>query len=187
MNAVSTNADRLPLIVLDRDGVINQDSPDFIKSPEEWIALPGSPEAIARLTDAGFTVVVASNQSGIARGLFSPDMLAAIHEKMNAVIAHAGGRIDTIHFCPHGPGDGCDCRKPGTGLLRDIAAAYGRAPGQLTMIGDSLRDLQAAWAFGADAILVRTGNGAATEQALPADRRVEVFDDLAAAAQHLVG
>lgn len=187
MNAVPTRPERRSLIVLDRDGVINRDSPDFIKSPAEWIALPGSPAAIAQLTAAGFTVVVATNQSGIARGLFSPDILTAIHEKMLAVVKRAGGHIDAIHVCPHGPDDGCECRKPGTGLLRDIANAYARAPGELIVIGDSLRDLESAWAFGAEAVLVRTGNGAATERSLPAGRPVSVFDDLAAAAQWLVG
>jgi len=187
VNPVSTRPDRRSLIVLDRDGVINRDSPDFIKRPEEWIALPGSPAAVAQLTQAGFTVVVATNQSGVARGYFSPEMLTAIHEKMLAVIARAGGHIDAIHVCPHGPDDGCDCRKPGTGLLRDIAFAYARAPGELIVIGDSLRDLQSAWEFGAEAMLVRTGNGAATERSLPAGRRVAVFDDLAAAARQLVG
>ncbi len=187
MNAVSIRPERRSLIVLDRDGVINRDSPDFVKNPEEWIALPGSPEAIAQLTDAGFTVVVATNQSGVARGLFSPDMLTAIHNKMSAVITRAGGHIDAIHVCPHGPDEGCDCRKPGTGLLRDIAVTYACKPGELIVIGDSLRDLQSAWAFGAEAVLVRTGNGAETEHSLPTGRRVEVFDDLAAAAQWLVG
>lgn len=188
MNEASTNAgpqSQRSLIVLDRDGVINRDSTSFIKSPDEWTALPGSPEAISRLSDAGFTVIVASNQSGVGRGLFSLETLGKIHDKMTATVEAAGGHIDAIYFCPHEPDADCDCRKPRPGLLRRIARQYARTAAELIVVGDSLRDLEAAWAFGASAVLVRTGNGRSTEQRLPADRHVDVFDDLAAVANRL--
>ncbi|MBT77105.1 MAG: D-glycero-beta-D-manno-heptose 1,7-bisphosphate 7-phosphatase [Gammaproteobacteria bacterium] len=188
MSELSTDSSQRslrPLIVLDRDGVINHDSTTFIKSPHEWIALPGSPEAIRQLNDAGFTVVVATNQSGIGRGLFSPETLEDIHAKMLATLTAAGGRIDGIYFCPHDPQAGCDCRKPQPGLLRQIARKYHRNAADMIIVGDSLRDLEAAWAFGAPAILVRTGNGLDTEQCLPADQSVTVLDDLSAVAAQL--
>jgi len=174
------------LIVLDRDGVINRDSTSFIKSPDEWIALPGSPEAIGRLNSAGFTVIVATNQSGVGRELLSLETLEKIHDKMLVTVTAAGGRIDAIYFCPHTPDADCDCRKPKPGLLRQVAEQYDRTAAELIVIGDSLRDLEAAWAFGAKAILVRTGNGRDTEQHLPPDRHVDIFDDLAAVANRLV-
>ncbi len=176
-----------PLIVLHRDGVINRDAESYIKSADEWIALPGSAEAIGQLNGAGFTVVVASNQSGVGRGLFSQQTLDEIHNKMSATIMAAGGHIDGIYVCPHKPDTGCDCRKPKSGLLRRIAAQYGRTAAELIVVGDSLRDLEAAWTFGASAILVRSGNGRATERGLPPDRPVEIFDDLAAVASRLAG
>ncbi len=171
--------------MLDRDGVINRDSTEFIKSPDEWIPLSGSAEAIERLNAAGFTIVVASNQSGVGRGLFSIEMLEKIHAKMSAVIDAAGGHIDAIYYCPHTPEAGCDCRKPKPGMLQQIARKYGHNTDELIIVGDSLRDLEAAWAIGAVAILVRTGNGLDTEQKLPPDRQVDVFDDLAAVADQL--
>lgn len=188
MNEVSAPADkrsRRSLIVLDRDGVINRDSTAFIKSPAEYLALPGSPEAIARLNGAGFTVVVATNQSGVGRGLFSLETLETIHAKMSAIVAAAGGQLDAIYFCPHLPDADCDCRKPKPGLLQKIAAQYDRTAAELIVVGDSLRDLEAAWNFGSPAMLVRTGNGRVSEKSLPADRHVEVFDDLAALARQL--
>jgi D-glycero-D-manno-heptose 1,7-bisphosphate phosphatase len=174
------------LIILDRDGVINRDSTSFIKSPDEWIPLPGSPEAIAQLNKAGFTVIVATNQSGIGRGLFSLEDLEKIHDKMNSVITTAGGHIDAIFFCPHHPDENCDCRKPKTGLLKQITNQYGYAAADLIIVGDSLRDLQAAWTFGATAILVRTGNGLSTEQSLPTDQHIDIFTDLTAVAAKLI-
>jgi len=188
VNDISTGAtqrSQRSLIVLDRDGVINRDSTAFIKSPDEWIALPGSPEAIGQLNGAGFTVIVATNQSGVGRGLFSLETLEKIHARMSATVAAAGGCIDAIYFCPHVPEEECDCRKPKPGLLRQIARQYGRSTAELIVVGDSLRDLEAAWAFGAPAILVRTGNGRITEKRLPPDRQVIIVDDLAAVASHL--
>jgi D-glycero-D-manno-heptose 1,7-bisphosphate phosphatase len=175
------------LVVLDRDGVINHESADFIRSPAEWRPLPGALEAIAALHRAGFAVVVASNQSGVGRGLFTLDTLAAIHAKMIAAIETAGGRLAGIYFCPHAPEQGCDCRKPRPGLLRQIEAAVGRPLTDVPVIGDSARDLQAAQAVGARAMLVRTGNGRDTESKLDPDATVEVFNDLAAVAAHLLG
>jgi len=178
-------ADQIRLVVLDRDGVINRESPAFIRRPEEWIPLPGSIEAIAELTRAGFTVVVASNQSGVGRGLLTAATLVAIHDRMNRAVEAAGGRLDGIYFCPHRPEDACECRKPLPGLLRQIEAHYGVLLRGTPAIGDSYRDLEAAWRVGARAILVRTGNGAATERRLEPGAAVEVFADLAAAARAL--
>lgn len=174
------------LVVLDRDGVINRESADFIRRPEEWLPLPGSVEAIADLTQAGFTLVVASNQSGVGRGLFSAATLTAIHERMSRTIEAAGGRLDGIYFCPHGPDDGCPCRKPRPGLLRQIEARYGLPLAGVPAVGDSVRDLEAAWQVGARAMLVRTGNGMETERRLQAGAQVEIFADLAAVAERLI-
>ena len=175
------------LFVLDRDGVINRDSPDFVKAPDEWVPLDGSLEAIARLTRGGYTVAVASNQSGLARGLFDKPTLGAIHDKMLAAVVAAGGRIDRIEICPHGPDEGCDCRKPAPGLLRRLGRRYGIDLRGVACIGDSERDLAAASAVGARPMLVRTGNGARTEKSLlERGETVEVYDDLLAAAQQLL-
>lgn len=178
-------ADRL--VVLDRDGVINRESEHFIRSPDEWVPLPGSLDAIAALVRAGFEVVVATNQSGVGRGLFSADTLAAIHSRMTAAIEAHGGRLAGIFVCPHAPGAGCDCRKPRAGLMRQIEQAFGGALTGVAAIGDSERDILAAQAVGARPVLVRTGNGRRTEAALGAGSAVEVFDDLAAAARALTG
>ncbi len=175
-----------PLLILDRDGVINEDSPGYIKSPDEWIPIPGSLDAIARLKRAGFLIAVASNQSGIARGLFTADTLAQIHEKMLREITAAGGEIAGIFICPHGPGDDCDCRKPRPGLYRQAAAAFSRDLAGVPVIGDSLRDLDAAVAVGAQPILVLTGKGAATFAAGGLPQGTEVFPDLATAAVVLI-
>jgi len=173
------------LIVLDRDGVINQDSDAFVKSPDEWIALPGSLAAIARLSQAGYTVVVASNQSGLARGLFDMATLNAIHAKLHRELAQAGGVVDAIFLCPHGPDDGCACRKPLPGMYRDIARRYDADLAGVPAVGDSLRDLQAAAAAGCAPWLVLTGNGAKTRQGgLPAGTRIA--DDLSAVADALL-
>lgn len=175
------------LLILDRDGVINRDSAEFVKNNDEFQPLPGSIEAIAELSNAGFTVAVASNQSGLARGLFDRNALRAMHRKLRRLVAGEGGRIDRIVVCPHGPDDGCDCRKPAPGLLLRLADHYGVSLDGAPAIGDSLRDLQAAEAAGARPILVRTGNGGKTEAALRGSlRSIEVFDDLAGAAHALV-
>lgn len=176
------------LIILDRDGVINKDSSAFVKSADEWLPLPGSIAAIAKLSRAGFTVTVASNQSGLARALLDRKALRAIHRKLRRMVAAEGGHISRIVVCPHGPGDGCSCRKPEPGLLRRLAHFYGVALGGVPVIGDSLRDLQAAARVGARPMLVRTGNGNKTAAALPDElSAVEVFTDLAAAAAKLLG
>jgi len=175
------------LVILDRDGVINQDSSEFVKSADEWLPLDGSIEAIAALARAGVTVTVASNQSGIARGLFDNDALLAMHRKLNDLVAASGGRIDRIVVCPHGPDDECACRKPKPGLLLELGEYYGVALDDVPVIGDSLRDLQAARSIGARPILVRSGNGRKTEALLPDDLgSVEVYDDLAAAVSQLL-
>ncbi len=175
------------LVILDRDGVINRDSDAFVKSPAEWLPLPGSIDAIAALSGAGFTVTVASNQSGLARGLFDRAALHAMHRKLRRLVDAAGGRVDRIVVCPHGPDDGCSCRKPRPGLLLRLARHYGIRLDGVPVIGDSTRDLEAALAAGAQPILVRTGNGARTESSLPsALAHVAVYDDLAAAADALV-
>jgi D-glycero-D-manno-heptose 1,7-bisphosphate phosphatase len=175
------------LVILDRDGVINQDSSEFVKSVDEWLPLDGSIEAIARLSGAGFTVAVASNQSGLARGLFEEDTLRAMHQKLHDLVAAEGGRVDRIVVCPHGPDDACACRKPKPGLLLELGHYYDVSLAGVPVIGDSLRDLRAASLVGARPILVRTGNGAKTELKLPADLGdVDVFDDLAAVAAALM-
>lgn len=177
------NAAPARLVVLDRDGVINEESEAFIKSADEWHPLPGSLEAIAHLGAGGYTVVVASNQSGIGRGLFDIDALNEIHRRMRDAVAAHGGRIHGIFYCPHHPDDGCLCRKPLPGLLHDIAREYACELGGVPVIGDSARDLEAARAAGARPILVRTGNGARTEAEFGG---VEVYDNLAAAAAALL-
>jgi D-glycero-D-manno-heptose 1,7-bisphosphate phosphatase len=175
-------------VILDRDGVINQDSSSFVKTLAEWVPLPGSIEAIAMLSNAGFTVAVASNQSGIARGLFDRKALRGMHRKLRRLVRAQGGHIARIEVCPHGPHDGCTCRKPAPGLLYRLGRHFGVALDGVPVIGDSLRDLEAAMTAGARPILVRTGNGRKTEAALSrALANTEVFDDLAAAAAALVG
>jgi D-glycero-D-manno-heptose 1,7-bisphosphate phosphatase len=156
------------LVILDRDGTINQDSDDYIKSPEEWIPLPGALEAIARLNHAGWQVVVASNQSGLGRGLFDMATLNAMHAKMNKHLSAVGGRIDAVFFCPHGPEDKCPCRKPLPGLFEQIGERLGMDLKGTHVVGDSLRDLQAGVAVGCTPHLVHTGKGAAFQgQPLP--------------------
>lgn len=151
-----------PLIILDRDGVINHDSDQYIKTPDEWQAIDGSLEAIARLTHAGWHVAVATNQSGVERGLFDLNALHAIHTRMAEAVSGKGGKIDAIFFCPHAPSSRCDCRKPATGLFRDIAARYSRSLKAVPAVGDSLRDLQSASAMECEPWLVKTGKGERT-------------------------
>lgn len=176
----------MKLVILDRDGVINHDSDAYIKSPEEWIPIPGSLDAISRLNHAGYHVVVATNQSGLARGLFDIDHLNAIHEKLYEELARVGGHIDSIFFCPHGPDDGCDCRKPKPGLLNQISERLDMDMDGVPAIGDSLRDLQAADAVGADPMLVLTGKGQKTKNELKEFKDVPVYEDLAAAVDALL-
>ena len=175
----------MKLIILDRDGVINHDSDHYIKSPEEWQPIAGSPEAIARLNQWGYHVVVCTNQSGIGRGLFEMDTLNAIHEKMMRTVGHAGGRIDAVFFCPHTSTDDCDCRKPRAGMLKEISARFNVDLSGVPAIGDSLRDLQAAQAVGAQAMLVLTGKGTKTRLEAGVPEGTPVFADLAAAAAYL--
>jgi D-glycero-D-manno-heptose 1,7-bisphosphate phosphatase len=174
------------LIILDRDGVINVESPAFIKTPDEWIPIPGSVEAVARLAQAGYRVVFATNQSGLARGLFDMENLNAIHARMRREVTAAGGKIDAIFICPHGPDDGCLCRKPLPGMFNDIARRYDRGLAGVVAIGDSLRDLQASAAGGCTPWLVRTGNGLKTLAKGGLPDGTLVFDDLASAVDRLL-
>lgn len=175
----------MKLVILDRDGVINYDSEAFIKSPEEWKPIPGSLEAIARFTQAGYRVVVATNQSGIGRGLLDMVALNAINDKMYKAAIQAGGRIDAMFFCPHTNSDQCDCRKPATGMFREISERFGLGLAGVPAIGDSLRDLQAAAGVGAIPVLVLTGKGKATQAMEPLPQNTMIFPDLAAAADIL--
>ena len=174
------------LIILDRDGVINFDSDQFIKSPEEWKPIPGSLEAIARLCQADYRVVVATNQSGIGRGLFDMPTLNAIHDKMHKACAAAGGRIDAGFFCPHTNDSNCGCRKPKTGMLEEIATRYGVNLKGVPAVGDSLRDLEMAVQMDAQPILVLTGKGTKTQAkgGLPAGTLI--YPDLAVVVATLV-
>lgn len=176
----------LKLIVLDRDGVINEDSDAYVKTLEEWIPIPGSLQAIARLSKAGWTVAVATNQSGLARGMFSAATLDDMHFRMQQLVMEQGGRIDLIVHCPHGPKDGCGCRKPKPGLFRTIAEHFGLADLKgVPVVGDSHRDLHAGLLLGGAPYLVRTGKGLRTlEGTLPTG--TQVFDDLAAVVDHLL-
>lgn len=166
------------LIILDRDGVINQDSDDYVKSPEEWIPLPGSLEAIAALKQAGFIVAVATNQSGIARGLYDLDALKAMHQKMQQLLAQHGAEIDHIAYCPHGPEDNCACRKPKPGMYEDIAIRFGLPLEGVPVVGDSKRDLDAALAVNAIPHLVRTGKGERTIAQGGLADDLPIFNDL---------
>ena len=152
----------MSLVILDRDGVINVESPDYIKSPDEWIPIPGSLEAIAELKRAGYQVAVATNQSGVGREYYSHDILQDIHEKMISAAIAAGGDIDIIRYCPHTPDDDCVCRKPRPGLFEALARFYEHPLDNVPAVGDSLRDLQASALAGASPVLVRTGNGLKT-------------------------
>ncbi|NMG43556.1 D-glycero-beta-D-manno-heptose 1,7-bisphosphate 7-phosphatase [Aromatoleum toluvorans] len=168
------------LIILDRDGVINYDSDQFIKSPDEWKPLPGSLEAIARLNQWGWRVVVASNQSGVGRGLFGMDTLNAINEKMVKSLAQVGGRLDAIFFCPHSADSTCDCRKPKPGLFLQIAERFNVSLDRVPAVGDSLRDLQAGAAVGCKPYLVLTGKGMKTRDDPALPEGTLIYPDLAA-------
>ena len=170
----------MKLIILDRDGVINEDSDDYIKSPDEWMPIPGSLDAIARLNHAGYSVAIASNQSGIARGYFSLETLAAMSVKMNDMLALLGGRIDAMFFCPHGPKDGCDCRKPKPGMLTEIGNRFQTGLGNVFFVGDNMNDVKAAQAAGAIPLVVRTGKGEQTARMVADnDADIPVYNDLA--------
>ncbi|CAG8868871.1 D-glycero-beta-D-manno-heptose-1,7-bisphosphate 7-phosphatase [Pseudomonas fluorescens] len=175
----------MKLLILDRDGVINHDSDAYIKSLEEWIPIPGSIEAIAQLSKAGWTVAVATNQSGIARGYYPLATLEAMHERLRELVAEAGGEMGLIVYCPHGPDEGCDCRKPKPGMLRVIGEHYRVGLGGVWFVGDSSGDLNAASAVDAQPVLVKTGKGQRTlSKGIPEDTLV--FDDLAAIARQLI-
>jgi D-glycero-D-manno-heptose 1,7-bisphosphate phosphatase len=176
----------MKLVILDRDGVINQDSDQFIKTPDEWKPIPGSLEAIARLNHAGFRVIVASNQSGIGRGLFDMGALNAINDKMYRALAQAGGRIDALFYCPHAADANCGCRKPKPGMFTDIAQRFNVDLAGVPSVGDSLRDLQAAAAVGAQPVMVLTGKGSKTQAAGGLPDNTLVFADLAEAVRHIV-
>jgi D-glycero-D-manno-heptose 1,7-bisphosphate phosphatase len=175
----------MKLVILDRDGTINQDSAQYIKSPAEWKPVPGSLEAIARLTQDGWRIAIATNQSGIARGLFDMSTLNAIHAELHRAVGQAGGRIDAIFFCPHAADSNCECRKPKPGLLREIGARFGVELDGVPVIGDSLRDVAAAAAAGAQPWLVLTGNGRKTRDAGGLPQGTEIAADLAAVAARL--
>jgi D-glycero-D-manno-heptose 1,7-bisphosphate phosphatase len=175
----------MKLIILDRDGVINFGSEQFIKSPEEWKPIPGSLEAIARLTREGWRVVVATNQSGLARGLFEMATLNAIHAKMHKAVAQAGGRIEAVFYCPHSADMHCGCRKPKAGLFNEIAARYGGDLKGVPSVGDSLRDLQAAASVGAQPVLVKTGKGERTLAAGGMPANTPVFSNLGEVVEYL--
>ncbi|HEX6136137.1 MAG TPA: D-glycero-beta-D-manno-heptose 1,7-bisphosphate 7-phosphatase [Casimicrobiaceae bacterium] len=181
---VSTRAARL--IVLDRDGVINHDSEQFIKSPDEWRPIPGSLEAIARLNHAGYRVVVATNQSGVGRGLLDFATLTAIHEKMHRALAQVGGRVDAIFFCPHTADARCECRKPKPGMLLEIGVRFNVEMDAVACVGDGLRDLQAADAVGAQPMLVLTGKGEKTLRDGGFPKNTVIFPDLAFVASALL-
>lgn len=181
----------MALVILDRDGVINEDSDAFIKRLDEWIPLPGSIDAIARLSRGGYSVAVATNQSGLGRGLFGIAELEAMHRRLLQLVIAAGGMIDGIYYCPHRPDEGCTCRKPLPGMLDAIARDLGQPLAGAPVVGDSLRDLEAGLARGCTPYLVRTGKGAATEAKLqaidsPLLAHLRVFDTLADCADHLL-
>jgi D-glycero-D-manno-heptose 1,7-bisphosphate phosphatase len=176
----------MKLVILDRDGVINYDSASYIKSPEEWKPIPGSLEAIAQLNQGGYHVVVASNQSGIGRGLFDMATLNAIHDKMHRALAQLGGRIDAVFYCPHANEARCACRKPRAGLLEEIAHRFNTSLRGVPSVGDAQRDLEAAAAVNAQPILVLTGKGEKTREAGALPAGTLVFADLAEAARSLL-
>jgi D-glycero-D-manno-heptose 1,7-bisphosphate phosphatase len=176
----------MKLVILDRDGVINYDSDQYIKSPAEWRAMPGSLEAIAKLTQAGYKVVIASNQSGLGRGLFDMDTLNAIHDKMHRAVQAVGGRIDAVFYCPHTSDSKCNCRKPKPGMFLRIGACFNTDLSDAYVIGDSLRDLQPAASVGARTVLVLTGKGGITQAEGDLPEGTLVFADLAAAVDYIL-
>jgi D-glycero-D-manno-heptose 1,7-bisphosphate phosphatase len=176
----------MKLVILDRDGVINQDSANFIKNPNEWIAITGSLEAIALLNQSGFRVVLATNQSGVSRGFFDMATLNNIHDKMHKALSQVGGRIDALYYCPHAAEDSCECRKPKTGMMEDIGRRFSLNLNQIFGVGDSLRDLEAYASVGCKPILVLTGKGEETLTAGNLPAGTLIFADLTEAVQHLI-
>lgn len=177
----------MKLIILDRDGVINQDSDSYIKSPDEWIPIADSLQAIAKLSRAGYRVFVATNQSGLARGLFDIETLNAIHHKMTLAVQAVGGNIEAILFCPHGPNDHCECRKPKPGLYEEIARRTQQSLQGMPIVGDSVRDIEAAIQVGAKPILVLTGKGEKAQQQLKEIHlKVPVYRDLHSVTEQLI-
>ena len=176
----------MKLVVLDRDGVINYDSVHFIKSTNEWIPIPGSLEAIALLNQSGYRVALATNQSGISRGLFDMATLNAIHDKMHRALAQLGGRIDALFYCPHSADDNCTCRKPKPGMMEEIGKRFGQDLKGVAIVGDALRDLQAGAVLGMQPILVRTGKGEETLATGGLPEGTLVFANLAEAVQHII-
>ena len=175
----------MKLVILDRDGTINQDSEHFIKSPNEWRPIDGSLDAIARLAQANYRIVVATNQSGIARGLFDTATLVAIHDTLQRAVMQAGGRIDAFFFCPHSADSACACRKPQPGMLLEVARRFNISLKDTYMVGDALRDVEAAAAAGAKPVLVLTGRGRRTQDEGRLPPGTVVFEDLATFAEHL--
>lgn len=176
----------MKLIILDRDGVINQDSDGYVKSTEEFIPIEGSLEAIARLNQSGYSIAIATNQSGIARGFYTLDTLHSMHEKLRRLLAPFGGHIDAIFYCPHGPDDNCNCRKPKTGMFDEIKQRFNIDLYDVFAVGDSLRDLQAAQIAGANPVLVKTGKGKQTLAKATEFDDLPVFDNLAAFVDELL-
>ena len=179
----------MKLIILDRDGVINQDSDQFIKSPEEWIPIPGSLEAISDLNKQGYTVTIATNQSGISRGYYTEETLHAMHRKMADLLTPLNGKVEGIFYCPHGPDDNCECRKPKAGLYQQISKQFNISLEGITVIGDSFRDLAAALSVNANPILVKTGKGLKTLTSHSLELKnnnIPVFADLKTAIDHLL-
>ena len=181
----------MKLIILDRDGTINEDRDDYVKSPDEWVPIPGALEAIARLNQAGWHTVVATNQSGLGRGTFDMATLNAMHVKMNQLLAGQGGRIDAVFFCPHAPDENCLCRKPLPGLIEQIGERFGVELSEVPVVGDTLRDLQAGAAVGCPAHLVRTGKAAHLSPSQIAELcaqvpGTQVHADLTAFAEHMI-
>lgn len=179
----------MKLVILDRDGTVNEDSPDYVKSAEEWTPLPGALEAIARLNHAGWHVVIASNQSGLGRGLFDVSTLNDMHAKMHLLLAGVGARVDAVFYCPHAPEEGCHCRKPEPGLFEQIGERYGIDLRAVPVVGDTVNDVRGAIAAGCEPHLVLTGKGAAYRgrtlpDSFPAQTRVH--EDLAAFADYLI-
>ena len=175
----------MKLVILDRDGTINHDSDQHIKSPAEWRPIDGSLEAIARLTQADYRIVIATNQSGIARGLFDTSTLIAIHDMLQRAVAQVGGRIDAFFFCPHAADSACACRKPQPGMLLEVARRFNVSLKDTYMVGDAHRDVAAAAAAGARPVLVLTGRGRRTREEGKLPPGTEVFESLAAFAEHL--
>ena len=181
----------MSLLILDRDGVINQDSDDYVKSVDEWIAIPGSIEAMAKLSQAGYQIAIATNQSGLGRGYFQQSDLDAMHLKMMTLLDAAGGKLAGIFFCPHAPDDNCECRKPKAGLIEQIEQALDCSAENAFIIGDSLRDLEAGLLKGCTPILVKTGKGQRTLTKLQTEpvnelNELLIFDDLAASCDFLL-